>query len=104
MITVTNHGAKRIRQRCGISKKSVDRLANIAFEKGLTYNDITGSLKRYVASLYNFNGSADNIRLYGDKIYIFCNGDVLVTVLNTPRKYRDTVNKLMNSKNGVVAN
>jgi len=97
MIQVTMHGKNRMRQRCGIKSKSVVRLAGIAFEKGLTHADVSGSLSGYLTSLYYFNGQANNIRLYGDKIYIFCN-DVLVTVYDTPRRYQNTVNNLMRKK------
>jgi hypothetical protein len=75
----------------------MDRLAKIAFEKGLTHAETAGPLRRYLDSLYLYNETADNIRLYGDKIYIFC-GDILVTVLNTPRKFRGIVEKAMRRK------
>ena len=69
-------------------------MAKIAHEKGLTHSDVSGSLHGYLTSIYDFNGTANNIRLYGDKIYIFCN-DVLVTVYDTPKRFQGTVNKLM---------
>jgi hypothetical protein len=91
VIEITAHGHRRIKQRCG---KSMDRLAQIAFERGLTHSETSGVLGRYIDSLYLYNGTANNIRLYGDKIYVFCN-DILVTVLDTPRKYRNIVDKAM---------
>ncbi len=94
MLTVTEHGKNRVRQRCGIKVKAVKRLARIAYEKGLTPAETTGALSRYMLSLYNYNGTADNIRIYGDKVFVFCK-DVLVTVLYVPREYLKTVNKLM---------
>jgi hypothetical protein len=97
MIEITQHAKTRTRKRCGIKSKGVDRLAKIAFGKGLSHADVSGSLKGYVTSLYDFNGQANNIRLYGDKVYVFCN-EVLVTVYNTPRKYQNTVNILMRKK------
>ena len=103
MINVTAHAKHRAIKRCGIKGKGVDRLARIAFENGLTHADVSGSLKGYITSLYNFNGQANNIRMYGDKIYIFCN-DVLVTVYDTPRRFQNTVNAIMRKKrdNNVV--
>lgn len=97
MITITNHAKHRAKERCGIKSKGVERLANIAFEKGITHAETTGSLNGYITSLYYYNGQANNIRLYGDKIYIFCN-EVLVTVLDTPHRYRNIVQKLMNRR------
>lgn len=75
----------------------MDRLAQIAFTKGLTRCETTGSLRKYIDALYRYNGTANNIRLYGDKVYIFCN-KVLVTVLDTPKVYRNSVNKLMQKR------
>jgi hypothetical protein len=97
MIQVTAHGKERMHERCGIKLKSVERLAKIAFEKGLTHADVSGSLNGYLTSLYFYNGTANNIRLYGDKIYIFCN-DVLVTVYDTPKRFLPLVNKLMRKR------
>ena len=91
------HAKERIRERCGIKLKSTERLARIAYEKGLTHADTAGFLNGYLTSLYFFNGTANNIRLDGDKIYIFCN-DVLVTVYDTPKRFQNTVNKLMRKR------
>lgn len=97
MITVTMHGKRRIHERCGVGSKAANRLAGIAFDKGINPSETVGQLNGYLNSLYLYNGQANNIRLYGDKIYIFCN-DVLVTVFDTPRKYRNIVNKLIRGR------
>jgi len=99
-VTVTDHGRNRIHERCGIGAKAAGRIAKIVFEKGLTYAETTGPLNRYINSLYMYNETANNIRMYGDKVYIFC-GEVLVTVLDLPRKYRTIVNKLIGKRNGI---
>jgi hypothetical protein len=54
-VKVTKHGTARTRQRCGINKKSVQRIAAIAFKKGLAMRDTTGSLNRYLCSLYHYS-------------------------------------------------
>jgi hypothetical protein len=97
MITITDHAKHRAKERCGIKEKGVERLASIAFTKGLTHSETTGPLNAYITSLYFYNETANNIRLYGDKCYIFCN-EVLVTVLDTPRKYRQIVKKLIDRR------
>jgi hypothetical protein len=102
MITITDHAKHRAKQRCGIKAKGVERLASIAFEKGLTHAETKGKLNNYITSLYFYNETANNIRLYGDKIYIFCN-EVLVTVLDTPRKYRQLVQKLIDRRSDNAA-
>ena len=95
MIDITVHSHNRIKQRCG---KSMDRIATIAFEHGLIHSETSGILRQYISFLYEYNREANNIRLYGDKTYIFCN-EVLVTVYNTPKKYLPIVRKLMNRRN-----
>lgn len=94
-VKVTAHGRKRIKKRCGVNMRGADRLANIVFVKGLKRTDIEGRCRYYLDNLYySYNGQTDNIRVYGDKIYIFC-GNVLVTVFNLPSKYMGMVNVIM---------
>ena len=45
MTTVTKHGEKRMKTRCGIPKRAAKRNAQIAYEKGLNYENATGKLK-----------------------------------------------------------
>lgn len=99
MIQVSIHGKKRMHERCKVKLKSIERIAKIAFEKGLTHAETSGALNGYLTSLYFYNCTANNIRLYGDKIYIFCN-DVLVTVYDIPKRFQNAVNKLMRKKRG----
>ena len=80
---VTKHAKERMKERCGIKEKSADRMAKIAYEKGLKHRDLTGNLKKWVDSLYFKNRAANQIRLYGDKAYIFQN-EKLITVIQIP--------------------
>lgn len=80
---VSNHAKMRMKQRCGLSSKSCERIAKKAFEEGVHHNQTKGLLNKWVTSLYFKNQKANNIRLYGDKAYIFCD-DVLVTVIQIP--------------------
>ena len=85
---VTKHGNRRSRERMGIPKKAVDRNAQIALEKGIRHRDATGKLKRYMDYLYMRGGcEANNMRVYGDHIYIF-RDETLITVLNVPPEHR----------------
>jgi hypothetical protein len=83
MMEVSNHAKERMKERCGFNKKSCDRMAIKAFEEGLSHKQTKGRLNKWVTSLYFKNKSANNIRLYGDKAYIFCD-KVLVTVIQIP--------------------
>ena len=85
---VTRHGARRARERTGVPKSAVGRMAANALEKGLPHEDTSGGLRRYLDWLYvKGDGGANNMRVYGDHIYLF-NGKILITVFNVPPEYR----------------
>lgn len=97
MIEVSRHAEKRLHERCGINHKSAQRIAEKAFEYGIQHSETKGNLKKWVTSLYFNNKNANNIRLYGDKAYIFC-GNVLVTVLQIPSNLRNDMRSLVNER------
>ena len=43
---VTKHAKQRIKQRCGVNKKSADRMAKIAYENGVKHSELTGNLRK----------------------------------------------------------
>lgn len=82
-IYITNHGEKRLRERNGINKKSVKRIAEKAYYQGLSHSETTGNLNKWISKLYFTHKKANAIRIYGDKAYLF--GDInLITVLQIP--------------------
>lgn len=81
---ITKHAQRRMRQRCGVGKNSVKHMAKKVYDFGMTHSDTTGNLKKWVDGLYFYNKSANQIRLYGDKAYIFHN-QVLITVVQIPQ-------------------
>ena len=80
---VSMHAAERLKERCGLNKKSMQRMAQKAFDEGIRHSQTLGRLNKWVTGLYFNNQNANNIRLYGDKAYIFCN-EILVTVIQIP--------------------
>lgn len=80
---VSNHAKERLKERNGFNKKCSMRMAKKAFSDGITHSQTKGNLNKWITSLYFKEERANNIRLYGDKAYIFC-GDVLVTVVQIP--------------------
>lgn len=92
MLRITEHGEERVRERCGIPKKAVRRLADKAFQFGLSHSETTGKLNKYITALYFKNTNADNIKIYGDKVYIF-SGNTLITILNLPGSYKNVAKK-----------
>lgn len=87
---LTNHGSERLCKRGGLKKKSLERVANKALEKGIRHSEATGSLKKYLDKLYLTHRVANNMRVYAGKVYLF-KENVLVTVLDLPSKYSKTV-------------
>jgi hypothetical protein len=93
----TAHGKDRIRDRVGVPLKSVDRVAQTAFDRGVTHAETAGSLNRYLSGIYLNKHRGNNLRIWGEKVYIFEN-DALITVLNLPNKYKRVVREIMRKR------
>lgn len=98
---VTAHAGKRIRERVGGGKKASQNVADRALSKGLGHQELTGKLKRYIDSLWFRNRTANNIKVYSEKVYIF-KGNVLITVISLPTGLKKIANKLFQNKNAEV--
>lgn len=87
-IEVSRHAYERLHERCGLSRKAAIRMAEKAFYTGMKHSDTRGQINRWITSLYFNNKNANNIRLYGNFAYIFCN-KILVTVLEIPNNLKN---------------
>lgn len=96
-IKISRHAKKRMKERCGLNKKASERLAYIAYTKGLTHSELCGRLKRYVDYLYFREEKANAIRIYGNEVYIF-QGNVLITVFDLPNRYLKSAQQLSRRK------
>lgn len=99
---VTNHAGLRIRERIGANKKSVQAIADRALQIGLSHSDLTGKLKRYIDATYLKCKTANNIKIYAEKVYLF-NGATLITVISLPTGLKRLANKLSKKDNAVQA-
>ena len=99
MCVLTDHSAQRLKERCGSNKSSMQKTAETALEKGIQHSETSGSLKRYLDGLYLQHKNANNMRIWGDKLFLFCNVR-LVTVLQVPTRYMKTCNKIRKQKGG----
>lgn len=97
MANVTNHAIQRTKERVGISKRISEKNADKALQLGITHSETSGSLNRYITSLYWKNPAANNIRIYCGNVYIF-SFETLITVFSLPQKYRKTADKLWKEK------
>ena len=96
---VTKHAEKRTRNRCGLPKKTVEKNAAIALEKGLTHSECTGSLRKYFDYLFlSRENGAGKIRIYTNYVYIFTNENLLITVIPLPQKYQKSVKDALNKR------
>ena len=80
---VTKHARYRMKQRCGVGKRSAHRMAEKVYRLGVRHGETSGNLRKWVDAQYFYNRSANQIRLYGDKAYIFHN-EKLITVIQIP--------------------
>lgn len=93
-MNISNHAKQRMKERCGFNKKSQERMAEKAFNEGITHKQTRGRLNKWITSLFFKNCNANNIRIYGDNAYIFC-GKTLVTVIPVPSNIRRDMDKMI---------
>lgn len=97
---ITRHGAKRIRERIGLGKGSIQKNVEKALSDGVTHAETKGSLHRYLDGIYLLNECPNNMRVYNRMVYLF-RGSILITVLPLPQKYRVCADKLQKNKSNV---
>lgn len=114
VIRVSNHAVDRVRERSGINKKSAQKLAERAYARGIKQSDVKGTLNKYIKNISdkeNYRGL--DIRIYGDKAFVFSNSGkyvdklidfngnkiiTLVTILQIPNNLINNVQGAMNKK------
>ena len=90
---VREHAKKRMRERCGLPKRAIERNAEIALRDGLKHAECTGRLKKYVDYLFLSHKKGGKIRLFNNHVYIFTVKEELITVVPLPKAHRDAVKK-----------
>lgn len=83
IVCISDHAYKRAKERLGLNGRSFGRLARKAFSAGIRHHQTKGKLKRFIDGLHLRNRSVDNIRIYGEHVYLF-QGIFLVTVYRLP--------------------
>ncbi len=99
-IEVSRHARKRTKERIGLSKKTVERNAEKAFEFGITHKEAKGQLKKYLTKLFLTNRTINNLRVYHRYVYLFA-GNTLVTVIPLPNNLIDLADKIQDRKEEV---
>lgn len=96
-VILTTHSKQRMKERCGFKKKSKQRMAERVFLEGITPEETNGNLKKWLEAVTRKNTDINNLRLYGDKIYLFADR-TLVTVFWIPKQFMSRVNQIAQKK------
>lgn len=98
-VRVTKHGRSRVKDRVGLRKGLAEKEAERAFLHGLKHGETKGNLFKNITSLYFKNRTANNIRVFHGKVYVF-RDNVLIAVLNLPGNLIRLADKLEKEKKG----
>jgi hypothetical protein len=92
-VIVSNHAIQRAEERFSLTRESITKVAQRAYEKGLKRQDFkTGSLGKHLDDLFERHKVADEVRIYGEVIFFF-RDKCLITVYQLPLEFRKTVFK-----------
>lgn len=92
MSFVTYHAEARVRERMGVPKRAVARMAERAFREGAKHSEYSGRMRRYLDQVYLKEHKTNQLRVYNQCLFLFAD-DVLLTAWQLPqelRKYRPT--------------
>lgn len=112
-IIVTSHAADRLHTRSGLNKKSMQRIAERAYNQGISEDETKGLLQKYISDMSIYDGKKI-VKIYGDKAFIFAPNIktvfdeygvrseteqmILVTVILLPQKLHKKAVKTMKRK------
>ncbi len=91
----TRHGANRGKERVGLPKRIIAAVAERAYTCGLPRTEAAGRLRRYLDALYHKGGAM--LRVYTGRVWVY-RGEVLITVLPLPVRYRTTAEEQMRER------
>jgi len=95
-VALTEHACKRARERLSWNESTLERMSIRAFESGLKRKNTNGLLKKYLDELWEQRKQANNLRLYGETLFVFSNNKLL-TVWHLPTELRPLA-KVFHSK------
>lgn len=81
MFAVTNHAKRRMHGRIGVTKGNATKHAAKVLREGIRHEDTVGALHKWMDGEFLKYRTANNMRYYAGKLYIFAN-EILITVLN----------------------
>ena len=76
-LNITRHAYIKARIRFNWSKSTLDKMALRALKDGIHHSDSVGTLKSYLHKIYRKQMSCNNIRIYGENVYLFRNNKLV---------------------------
>ena len=96
---ISNHAEDRLKERCGLPKKAIERSVLKAFTDGITHCEVKGRLRKYIDWLcMGGHEVTPTVRLYGNHVYLFGRENSLITVLPLPTEHKSAVVKILRRK------
>lgn len=89
-INITEHAFERGKERVGLNARAFQSLVVKAYVSGKKHADTKGQLKQFISGLYLQYKKANNTRIYGNHIYLFCN-QTLITVYHIPNDLKSYI-------------
>lgn len=83
----TEHAYEKAKERLEWKPKVLDKMMQKAFDEGIQHKDTKGSLKKYITKLWFKHQTANNIRIYGENVYLFY-GQTLITLYRIDNKMK----------------
>lgn len=89
---LTDHAIQRARERLGLGKDSLSRMADKALRVGIRHAETNGGLKRYISGLWESGGErVNNARIFGEVIFLFAD-KTLITLYQLPLEFKRVLN------------
>jgi hypothetical protein len=88
-IIVTKHAYERANERLNWNAKVLDKMAEKAYLEGINHKNTKGTLNRYITKIWFAYKQCNNIRIYGENIFFFCDNRLvtLYQLSNDLRKH-----------------
>ena len=99
-IRITETAYKKSKERLGLKRASVERIATRALMDGINFYETSGQLHKYLAEAIDFLDNEDKFyKIYGENIYLFANSRqfdgsmviTMITVFRVPNELRNQV-------------
>lgn len=89
-VDITRHGVKRVRQRLGLPKKAVEKLANEAWENGNDQAQHSGAMRRYLdwVALHKDDARRATLRVHDRYLFVF-RDNALITAWLLPKHLKN---------------